>query len=53
MSRHLHDLELERNTYFRGKFMAPRDFAVDTAYLLDRHRLHNRLLHGWGIVGGL
>jgi hypothetical protein len=33
--------------------MTARDFAADTEYLLDRHRLHNRLLHGWGIVCGL
>jgi hypothetical protein len=44
---------VERNRYFTGKFMAARDFAADTEYLLDRHRLHNRLLHGWGIVCGL
>jgi hypothetical protein len=33
--------------------MRARDFEADTRYLLDRHRLHNRLLHGWGIVCGL
>jgi hypothetical protein len=44
---------VERNRYFTGKFMAARDFAADTEYLLSRHRLHNRLLHGWGIVCGL
>lgn len=44
---------VERNRYFTGKFMAARDFAADTEYLLNRHRLHNRLLHGWGIVCGL
>lgn len=44
---------IERNRYFTGKFMAARDFAADTEYLLSRHRLHNRLLHGWGIVCGL
>lgn len=47
------DVVLERNRYFTGKFMAARDFAADTEYLLNRHRLHNRLLHGWGIVCGL
>jgi hypothetical protein len=47
------DLALERNRYFTGKHMRARDFAADTRYLLDRHRLHNRLLHGWGIVCGL
>lgn len=44
---------VERNRYFTGKFMAARDFAADTEYLLNRHQLHNRLLHGWGIVCGL
>lgn len=44
---------VERNHYFTGKFMVARDFAADTEYLLSRHQLHNRLLHGWGIVCGL
>ncbi|MEV6304233.1 hypothetical protein AB0M02_32840 [Actinoplanes sp. NPDC051861] len=43
----------ERNRYFTGKYMAPRDFMADPDYLLARHRMHNRLLHGWGIVTGL
>jgi hypothetical protein len=47
------DIATERNRWFAGKFMAPRDFAADPDYLLSRHRLHNRMLHGWGIVCGL
>ncbi|HZH31990.1 MAG TPA: hypothetical protein VEY11_14585 [Pyrinomonadaceae bacterium] len=43
----------ERNRYFTGKFMAARDFQDEQTYFLSRHRLHNRLLHGWGIVCGL
>ena len=43
----------ERNRYFTGKFMAARDFQADQNYFLTHHRLHNRLLHGWGIVCGL
>jgi hypothetical protein len=43
----------ERNRYFTGKFMAARDFQAEQDYFLSRHRLHNRLLHGWGIVCGL
>ncbi len=42
-----------RNRYFTGKFMTACDFKTDPAYFLDRHRLHNRLLHGWGVVCGL
>lgn len=43
----------ERNRYFTGKCMTARDFRADPDYLLSHHRLHNRLLHGWGIVCGL
>ncbi|HVQ37575.1 MAG TPA: hypothetical protein VMS31_08580 [Pyrinomonadaceae bacterium] len=46
-------IAMERNRYFTGKFMASRDFADEQTYFLTRHRLHNRLLHGWGIVCGL
>ena len=51
--RHQAYVVVERNHFFDGKFMRERDFAADTEYLLDHHRLHNRLLHGWGIVCGL
>lgn len=44
---------LERNRYFTGKFMTARDFQGEQDYLRSRHQLHNRLLHGWGIVCGL
>jgi len=47
------DIVTERNRYFTGKYMTARDFLAEQAYFLDRHRLHNRLLHGWGIVCGL
>lgn len=43
---------VERNRYFTGKYMTARDFAAEQDYLLARHRLHNRLLHGWGVVCG-
>lgn len=43
----------ERNRYFTGKYMTARDFAGEQHYFLSRQRLHNRLLHGWGIVCGL
>jgi hypothetical protein len=46
-------LVTERNCYFDGKFMTARDFRADPDYLLSRHRLHQRLLHGWGVVCGL
>jgi hypothetical protein len=43
----------ERNRYFTGKYMAARDFSAEQEYFLTRHRLHNRVLHGWGVVCGL
>jgi len=43
----------ERNRYFTGKYMTARDFAGEQEYFLGRQRLHNWLLHGWGIVCGL
>jgi hypothetical protein len=46
-------IELERNRYFTGKYMTARDFRGEQEYFLSRHRLHNRLFHGWGIVCGL
>jgi hypothetical protein len=43
----------ERNRWFTGKYMGAREFALDPDYLRGRHQLHNRLLHGHGIVLGL
>ncbi len=33
--------------------MAAREFIAEQRYFLSHHRLHNRLLHGWGVVCGL
>ena len=43
----------ERNRYFTGKYMTARDFRADQDYFLSHHHLHNRLMHGWGVVCGL
>ena len=42
-----------RLRWFTGRFMTARDLTDEQEYHLDRHRLHNRLLHGWGTVCGL
>ena len=44
---------VERSVFFDGKFMSAADFALDPHYLLDRHRLHNEMYHGWGVSNGL
>jgi hypothetical protein len=50
---HCDPIASERNRYYTGKYMTPRDFTAEQTYFLSRHRLHNRLLHGWGVVCGL
>ena len=42
-----------RLRWFTGRFITARDLTDEQEYHLDRHRLHNRLLHGWGVVCGL
>ncbi|HVZ40996.1 MAG TPA: helix-hairpin-helix domain-containing protein [Candidatus Kapabacteria bacterium] len=43
----------ERLNYFTGQFLAERDFRDEQGYHIGKHRMHNRLLHGWGTVCGL
>ena len=43
----------ERNRYFTGKYLTARDLTAEQRYFVSRHRLHQRALHGWGIVVGL
>jgi hypothetical protein len=41
-----------RNNYFEGKRITPDSFRVEQKYLLERRRLLNRAIHGWGVVYG-
>jgi hypothetical protein len=43
----------QRNNYFFGKLMTVDDFQAEQKYLVNKHRLINRLIHGAGIVCGL
>jgi hypothetical protein len=45
--------EFSRLRYFHGQPLSALDFRREQAYHLEKARLHNRLLHGWGIVCGL
>ncbi len=47
------DGTLTRNHFFSGKLLTADDLAQEQAYSRTRHRRHNRLLHGVGIVRGL
>lgn len=41
-----------RNNYFQGKRLTPDSFRVEQEYLLQRRRMLNRAMHGWGVVYG-
>ena len=47
------DRTLTRNHFFTGKFLTADDLAQEQSYHRSKHRRHNRLLHGDGIVHGL
>jgi hypothetical protein len=42
-----------RNYYYRGKLLTEREFADEQRYFVDKGRLHNIALHGWGVACGL
>jgi hypothetical protein len=42
-----------RLRYFHGRALGALDLRREQAYHLEKARLRNRLLHGWGIVCGL
>lgn len=42
-----------RNRYFKGKRMTYQAFAREQEYLVERRRLLNHALYGWGVVSGL
>jgi hypothetical protein len=44
---------LERVKYFYGQLLGVREFQSEQSYFLEKHRLHNRYLHGYGVVCGL
>lgn len=43
----------ERVKYFYGQMLGVREFRAEQDYFHDKHRLHNRYLHGYGVVCGL
>ena len=43
----------DRNNYYYGKLLTSRDFSMEQAYMNDKRRLGNLMLHGSGIVSGL
>jgi hypothetical protein len=49
------DLKCEtglRNKYFEGKRLTADSFRLEQKYAIERRRLLNRAIHGWGVVYG-
>ena len=45
--------QFERPNFYAGRLLTAADLQDDQSYFRAKIRLHNRLLHGWGIVAGL
>lgn len=45
--------QLEHTRYFSRQRITASDLSQDQNYYREKQRMHNRLLHGWGIVCGL
>jgi len=41
-----------RNRYFRGKLLTVADYEAEQSYAIQRRRLINRQMLGWGVVSG-
>lgn len=44
---------LDRTRFFAGQLLTDADLNNEQSYWLAKSRLHNRYLHGWGVVCGL
>jgi hypothetical protein len=45
--------QFERSRFFTGQLLTADDLQREQDYHRDKARLHNRFLHGWGVVAGL
>src|SRR5215831_8329342 len=44
---------LDRTRFFSGQLLTEADLNNEQSYWLAKNRLHNRFLHGWGVVCGM
>ncbi|MGB8769091.1 MAG: hypothetical protein WCC92_05730 [Candidatus Korobacteraceae bacterium] len=44
---------LDRTRFFAGQLLSEADLNNEQSYWLAKGRLHNRFLHGWGVVCGM
>lgn len=45
--------QFDRLRYFYGQMLHSRDLQTEQGYFREKLKLHNRCLHGWGVVCGL
>jgi len=43
----------QRLNFFNGRLLSVADLRLEQNYHINKRRLHNRHLHGWGVVSGL
>lgn len=48
-----HLMSSKHVNYTQGQVLGVDDFQTEQNYWFDKHRRHNRYLHGWGVVWGL
>lgn len=44
---------MKRVNYFEGQLLGLDDFRAEQRYHREKRKMHNRFLHGWGVVSGL
>jgi hypothetical protein len=44
---------IERPKYYKGMLLTDADLTSEQKYVIEKNKLHNRYLHGWGVVCGL
>jgi hypothetical protein len=44
---------MKRLRFFDGQLLTAKDFQAEQDYQIEKRRLHNRFLHGSGVVDGL
>ena len=42
-----------RPRFFAGQLLTDEDLNLLNHYIIEKNKLHNRYLHGWGVVCGL
>jgi hypothetical protein len=44
---------MKRVRFFDGMLLSTADFQAEQQYFREKHKMHNRCLHGYGVVRGL